>query len=109
MILPLLLLMNADGPTLEQARTCQAHMEIMIEDVAREGGHVAGPTWFVRDWWAQKAAEAGAPEDDAAELAAARAALGAMSVAEPERFRGERQACVDTAIEAGAVPGMGPA
>ncbi len=109
MILPLLLLMNADGPTLEQARTCQAHMEIMIEDVAREGGHVAGPTWFVRDWWAQKAAEAGASEDDAAELAAARAALGAMSVAEPERFRGERQACVDTAIEAGAVPGMGPA
>lgn len=108
MILPILLLITADAPTLEQAQACQAHMEIMIEDVARGGGHVAGPTWFIRGWWERKAAEAGAPEDDSAELAAAKTGLGAMRTAEPERFRGERQACVDTAIEAGAVPGMGP-
>jgi len=109
MILPILLLITADAPTLEQARTCQAHVDIMIEDVAREGGHVAGPTWFIRGWWERKAGEAGAPEDDAAAVAAAKAGLGSMSVAEPERFRADRQACVDTAIEAGAVPGMGPA
>ena len=108
MILPMLVLLAADAPSLEEARTCQAHMEIMIQDVAREGGHVAGPTWFIREWWALKAIEAGAPEDDEAELAAAMAGLGAMSVTEPEQFRAERQACVDVAIEAGAVPGMGP-
>lgn len=109
MILSMLVLLAADAPSLEEARTCQAHMEVMIQDVAREGGHVAGPTWFIRDWWRLKAIEAGAPEDDETELAAATAALGAMSTAEPEQFRAERQACVDVAIEAGAVPGMGPA
>lgn len=109
MILLILLLVTTEGPTLEQARTCQAHMEIMIEDVVREGGHVAGPTWFIRGWWERKAIEVGAPEDDSVELAAARTALGAMRAAEPEQFEAGRQACVDTAIDAGAVPGMGPA
>ena len=108
MIIPIFLLLTPDGPTLEQARTCQEHMEIMIGDGAREGGHVAGPTWFIRGWWEQKASEAGAPEDDSTELAAAKTGLGAMRTAEPERFRAGRQDCVDTAIDAGAVPGLGP-
>jgi hypothetical protein len=108
MILPILLLVANDSPTLEQARTCKAHMESMIDEVAREGAPVAGPTWFIRDWWTLKAVEAGAPDDDRAALAAATTRLEAIGVAEPEKFRAERQACVDTAIEAGAVPGMGP-
>lgn len=109
MILPMLALLAADAPSLEQARTCQAHMEIMIQEAARDGGPVAGPTWFIRDWWRLKAIEAGAPEDDETELAAATAVLGVMSVTEPKQFSARRQACVDIAIEAGAVPGMGPA
>lgn len=108
MILSALLFLASPDPTLEQAQTCRAHMELLIEDVARDGGHVAGPTWFIRDWWERQAEEAGAPDDDGAALAGVKIALGAMSTAEPERFEAERQACVDTAIEAGAVPGMGP-
>jgi hypothetical protein len=108
MILFLTLGLAVADPTLEQARACQAHMEIMIEDTARDGGPVAGPTWFISDWWTRKAAEAGAPDDDGAALTGVTIGLGAMSTAEPEQFRAERQACVDTAIEAGAVPGMGP-
>lgn len=110
MFLPILLLSLPDpAPTLEQAQICRAHLEILIEDVARDGGHVAGPTWFIRDWWERQAEEAGAPDDDGAALMGARIALGAMSITEAERFEAERQACVDTAIEAGAAPGMGPA
>lgn len=107
MLAALLLIATAD-PTLEQAQNCRAHMEIMIEEAARDGGHVAGPTWFIRDWWERQAGEAGAPDDDGAALASVKLGLGAMSTADPERFDAERQDCVDTAIEAGAVPGMGP-
>ena len=109
MILSALLALTLAEPSLEQAQACRAHMEILIEDVARDGGHVAGPTWFIRDWWERQAEQAGAPDDDGADLTGVKIALGAMSIAEPERFEAERQACVDTAIEAGAVPGMGPA
>jgi len=109
MIVSMLLILSSEAPTLERAQTCRAHVEILIEDVARDGGQVAGPTWFIRDWWERKAEEAGAPDDDGAELAGFKAGLGAMSTAEPERFRAERQACIATAIEAGAVPGMAPA
>jgi len=108
MILSLLALAVAD-PALEQAQACRAHMELLIEDVAREGEHVAGPTWFISSWWERKAIEAGAPEDDAAALAALKANLEQMRTETPENFAAGRQACVDTAIEAGAVPGMGPA
>ena len=107
MILAILLTLADPAPSLEQSLTCRAHMELMIEDAARDGGRVAGPTWFIRDWWEIRAEEAGA-SDDEAERAAARIALGAKSTAEPERFAAERSACIDTAIEAGAVPGMGP-
>ena len=108
MILSTLLALTLPDPTLEQVQTCRAHMEILIEDVARDGGHVAGPTWFIRDWWERQAEEAGAPDDDGAALTGVKIGLGAMSVADPDRFKAERQACVDTAIEGGAVPGMGP-
>ena len=109
MILPILLLITADAPTLEQAQACRAHMELFIEDVARESEHVAGPTWFIRDWWTRKAIEAGAPDDDEADINARKAELTRLRAETPEQFDAGRQVCVDTAIDGGAVPGMGPA
>lgn len=108
MILPMLLLFAGDPPTLEQAQTCRAHMELFIEEVAAGGDHVAGPTWFIRDWWDRKAEEAGAPEDEGV-IRLLKQGRERMRAEEPERFAAERQDCVDVAIEAGAVPGMGPA
>lgn len=109
MILSALLALTAGDPTLEQAQACRAHMELFIEDVARESEHVAGPTWFIRDWWERKAVEAGAPEDDGAALKALKSNLEQLRTETPENFAAGRQHCIDTAIEAGAVPGMGPA
>ena len=108
MILSALLALTAAEPTLEQAQACRAHMELFIEDVARDGEHVAGPTWFIHGWWERKAVEAGAPEDGAT-LKALKSNLEQLRTEAPENFAAGRQACVDTAIEAGAVPGMGPA
>ena len=109
MILSALIALASADPNLEQAQACRAHMELFIEDVAREGEHVAGPTWFIRDWWERKAVEAGAPDDDEAALRALKSNLEQLRTEAPDRFAGGRQHCVDTAIEAGAVPGMGPA
>ena len=108
MILSALFALAAADPTLEQAQTCRAHMELFIEDVARESEHVAGPTWFIRDWWTLKAIEAGSPEDDDAIIAGLVEGLRTLRVETPERFDAERQDCIDTAIDGGAVPGMGP-
>ena len=108
MLAALLFLATAD-PALERAQTCRAHMELFIEDVARESGHVAGPTWFIRDWWTLKAIEAGAPDGDGAALEALKSNLEQLRTEAPDRFAAGRQACVNRAIEGGAVPGMGPA
>ena len=99
----LLALLSAE-PTLEQAQTCRAHVELLIEDVAKEGGHVAGPTWFIRSWWDRKGEAAGAPDDDGEALAAMKAELARLRMEDAERFQAGRQACVDTAIEGGALP-----
>lgn len=107
-----LLALTADPEALEQAQQCRAHLEIMIEDAARAGVHVAGPTWFIRDWWAEKAGAVGAHVGDGAdqaEMAARKAALGGWSKTDPDAFAADRQTCIDEAIDAGAVPGMGPA
>ena len=109
MILSALLALTFAEPSLEQAQACRAHMELFIEEVARENEHVAGPTWFIRDWWTRKAIEAGAPDDDGAALEALKSNLEQLRAEAPENFAAGRQACVDTAIDGGAVPGMGPA
>jgi len=108
MILSALLALAGSSPTLEHAQTCRAHMELFIEDVARESEHVAGPTWFIRDWWTMQAIEAGAPDDDGRIIGLIKTGLMLMRAEEPERFGAERQDCIDTAIDGGAVPGMGP-
>lgn len=107
MLAALLVLVTAD-PTLEQAQTCRAHMELFIEETARESDHIAAPTWFIRDWWDRSAEAAGAPDDDGQTVGVIKTGLAIMRAQEPERFGAERQDCVDTAIDAGAVPGMGP-
>jgi len=107
MILSMLLLLAGDAPTLEQAQRCRAHMELFIEEVAAESEHVAGPTWFIRDWWTLKAIEAGSPDDDDAVIEGLKRGLTALRAEHADRFDAERRSCVDTAIEAGAVPGMG--
>ena len=106
MILPMLLAFAGLEPTLAQAQTCRAHMELLIEDVSRESEHVAGPTWFIRDWWTMRVVEAGAPDDDGAALAARKAELERERRENPDGFQAARGACVDVAINAGAVPGM---
>ena len=108
MILSALLALTVPDPTLEEAQRCRAHMELFIEDVARESAHIAGPTWFIRDWWTMRAIEAGSPEDDDAIVEGLKQELAALRVEHSDRFDAGRQSCVDTAIEAGAVPGMGP-
>ena len=107
MILSALLVLAA-GPTLDEAQTCRAHMELFIEDAMRESGRVAGPSWFIRDWWTGQAIDAGSPEDDDEIIAGRKEALKQLKATEPDRFQEGRLACVDTAIAAGAVPGMGP-
>ncbi|QDH74519.1 hypothetical protein [Brevundimonas sp. M20] len=105
-MLSLLLVLAVDPPTLDRARTCQAHVELLMEDAMREVGQVAGPTWFIRDWWNEQAEAAGAPGDDSVALAARKEALNRLRLADPEAFQTGRGGCVDTAIDAGAVPGM---
>lgn len=107
-MLAALLIVAALDPTLEQAQTCRAHMELLIEDVAREGGQPAGPTWFIRDWWDEKARAAGAPDDNGELIGLIKTGLVLMRDQQSGRFDAERQDCVDTAIEAGAVPGLRP-
>jgi len=107
-MLAALLLLASPDPTLEQAQTCRAHMELFIEDVARESGQVAGPTWFIRDWWDRQAEAAGAPDDDGQVVGLLKTGLTLMRAEEPERFGAGRQDCIDSAIDGGAVPGMGP-
>lgn len=106
MLAAVVLLLSVGDPTLDEAQTCRAHMGLLIEDVAREGGQVAGPTWFIRDWWDRKAADAGAPDDDGVAVAARRAELEQQRTTSPEAFQSGRGACVDAALDAGAVPGM---
>ena len=108
MILPILLALADPGPTLAQAQTCRAHMELFIAQSMREAGRVPGPSWFIRDWWIDRAIDAGSPEDDDEIIARRVEELRSLEATDPARFRAGRSDCVDTAIAAGAVPGMEP-
>ncbi|MDO1560320.1 hypothetical protein Q0812_12860 [Brevundimonas sp. 2R-24] len=85
--------------TLPKAVYCLGAMELMIEESAATG-HVAGPSWFIRDWWSERAQLS----DDGAQraLTAVRAAKARDAGAHDTALG----ACVDEAIAAGAVPGM---
>jgi hypothetical protein len=84
---------------------CLAHVNVMIAEAMRETGRVAGPSWFIRDWWEARTSR---PDDAGALTGEQRTALEA-SMAErkardPDAWRAELQACVDEAIEGGALP-----
>ena len=103
----LLLSMFAARPDPEppRAELCLAHVEAMIGEAQRETGMVAGPSWFVRSWWMARL-----PEDDAPgawseeQRQAFAASMPARKTADPEAYRAELQACVDEAIDGGALP-----
>jgi hypothetical protein len=85
-----------------RAEVCHAQIMVMIEDAMRQTGRVAGPSWFVRDWWASRLTDV---ESGASRQAVVRAIVRALRIEDPEGSDAERKACVDEAIQAGAVPG----
>ena len=110
-VTPLLLslLVASPDPQPSRAELCLAHMNAMIAEAQRETGRVAGPSWFIRDWWTARLPEEGAPGAlDAEQRTRLELSLPGRKAADPDKHRGELQSCVNEAIEAGAVPGMGP-
>lgn len=106
-MLMLVLALVAGAPAEEPARAelCLAHINTMIAEASRETGRVAGPSWFIRDWWTARLP----PEEDAKALpaeqqAALEASMPRRRDADPEAYRAELQSCVDEAIEGGALP-----
>ena len=104
----ILVLMLAAGIAAEEparAERCLAHINAMIAEEARATGRVAGPSWFIRDWWTARLPDEGAPgalsEEQRRALVASTAAL---RDAEPERYRAELMSCTGEAIDGGALP-----
>jgi hypothetical protein len=95
----------AHEPEPARAELCLAHVNAMIAEAMAETGRVAGPSWFVRDWWAARLAEDGAPGALTAEQRAAlEASMPARKAADPDKHRTELQGCVGEAIDGGALP-----
>ena len=91
-----------------RAEACLVQIESLIVEASQETGRVAGPSWFIRDWWIARLAEPGQP--GALSEAARRQAVAdapARKEADPQAFAAERRSCINEAIDAGAVPGMG--
>lgn len=86
----------------ERAGRCHETMEMMILEAGADG-HIAAPTWFIRDWWAERVPEAA---DTHERRTADQQALVRLKAEDPDAFLAERRACVNTALDAGAVPGM---
>lgn len=84
------------------AERCHGHVIRLIEEAAAEGP-VAGPSWFIRDWWEQRLPQTSTPET----RAAVREVLLAEEDADLAAFATERTVCIEEAIEGGAVPGWG--
>lgn len=88
-----------------RAELCLAHVEALIAEASRETGRVAGPSWFIRDWWSARLPEEGAPGALTTEQRAALAlSMPERRLADPEAYQAERKGCVDEAIEGGALP-----
>lgn len=83
------------------AERCYAHVMLLIEEAA-EDGPVAGPSWFIRDWWEARLPSRSTPE----RKAAVRQALLTEEGADLTAFAADRAVCIEEAIDAGAVPGM---
>lgn len=105
----LLVALHASPSEPVRAEVCLAHMNVMIADAMRETGRVAGPSWFIRDWWEARLPEAGTRDALTPEQRTAlEQTLTERKARDPQRHDAERGSCLDEAIDAGAVPGMGP-
>lgn len=99
----------AEAAPPSRAELCAAHIEAFIAAEAKASGMVAGPSWFVRSWWMMRLPEDGEPgalSDE--ERKTLISSLTAREASDPEAFKNERGGCIQEAIDAGAVPGMGP-
>jgi len=92
---------EAAVPEPARAEICYAHVEALIADAMAETGRVAGPSWFIRDWWGARLDEA---QDTDERVATVREWLAAKRTADEAAYDTERHACIQEAIEAGAVP-----
>ncbi|WP_420472366.1 hypothetical protein [Brevundimonas sp. FT23042] len=105
---PLVLIVAAlQAPPAEPVRAelCLAHVNLLIADAMRETGRVAGPSWFIRDWWDERTPEPDAPGALTREQRTAlEQVLIERRAADPQGFEAERSACVQEAIDGDALP-----
>lgn len=90
---------------MQRAELCRAHVMLLIADAYKESGRVAGPSWFIRDWWSAKLTDAQLKTE---RTNAVEAVVARRRTETPARFDEERAACIQEAIQAVAVPGMAP-
>jgi len=86
---------------MQRAEICYAHVMLLIIEAAKDGGRVAGPSWFVRDWWNEKLNPAQLKDQ---RLAAVQAAVERRRLEDAEFFAAERRTCIQDAIDGGALP-----
>ena len=111
MLALLLALAGSDAPAHPPVRAelCSAHIEAFIAEQAEATGMVAGPSWFIRSWWSERLPEDGTPDALSEEQRTALiAAMPGRKASDPVAFQAELGSCIDEAVAAGAVPGMGP-
>jgi len=98
-------LIASPDPEPPRAELCLAHINAMIAEAARETGRVAGPSWFVRSWWSAKLPDDGTSEAWTEEQRTRlELSMPERKAADPEAYQAELQACVDEAIDGGALP-----
>lgn len=102
---PILALTPQETPEPSKAATCYAYVMLDIGEAMAESGRVAGPSWFVRDYWEERLTE---DELDAAAQEAAEEIMKGRKDTDTDAYRTAGDACYDEPIDAGAVPGMGP-
>ena len=100
-----LLFLSAADPQPPRAELCLAHVNALIAEAQRETGRVAGPSWFIRDWWTARLPEDGTPGALTAEQRTRlELSMAERKAADPDAYRAELGSCVDEAIEGGALP-----
>ncbi|NJC40282.1 hypothetical protein GGQ87_000540 [Brevundimonas alba] len=88
-----------------RAELCLAHINTMIAEEANATGRVAGPSWFIRDWWSARLPEEGSAEALSTEQRTQlELSMPERKAADPDAYRAELQSCVREAIDGGALP-----
>ncbi|GAA0650957.1 hypothetical protein [Brevundimonas lenta] len=104
-MIALALTLLAAEPEPARAELCLAHVNAMIAEASRETGMVAGPSWFIRDWWTDRLPEdASSGALSAEQRMALEASIVARKAVDPDKYRAELQSCADEAIDGGALP-----